>query len=109
MGILMTGCKKETTYTLKWNLDDTVPMDILIMEYSQQSEVIKNVPIYSVQNSFESIYTAAENSEKVKIQISWESNNTEYNRWVNQVYYLEKGENIDIFIDGNTIVGKQEP
>ena len=32
-----------------------------------------------------------------------------WSRWVQQVYYLDKGNNIDIIITGNTLVGNYEP
>ena len=57
-------------------------------------------------------YTANSMTVKVKIYLKMYTANysvtTSYN-WVQQVYYLEEGKNIDITIDENTTIGTKEP
>jgi hypothetical protein len=50
-------------------------------------------------------YEAKDNTIKIKVYLKQGN----WSRWVQQVYYLDKGNNIDIIITGNTLVGNYEP
>lgn len=54
-------------------------------------------------------FTASSSTSKVKIYISRESTMGNTNKWVQQVFLLNKGENTTITIDDKTIVGPNEP
>ncbi len=111
MGVLVTGCKKETTYTLKWNTEGVseITTDVLIMEFSSDNEIVKNNAISNIQYGNEYSYTADEMTEKCKIHLTWSYQSWSTTRWVKQVFYLNKGENTEIIVNDNTIVGTTEP
>lgn len=48
-------------------------------------------------------------TEKVKVYVKMEGGSQTTIRWVQQVYYLQKGKNIDITVNGETIIGTKEP
>ncbi|HOS15663.1 MAG TPA: hypothetical protein PKX15_01360 [Bacteroidales bacterium] len=111
MGILITGCENETTYTLKWNtkLDSEITTDILLMELSKDNEIIKNNAINNIQYGNEYNYKADNMTEKCKIHITWSYQGSSTGMWVKQVFYLKEGENTEIILDVNTIRGTTEP
>ena len=77
----------------------------ILKEYDIKGLCIANNSIESTVTGQNYIFIANENSELVKIYLKWGSTS----RWVQQVYYLNKGKNTDIVIDGHTIVGTIEP
>ncbi len=111
IGVLMTSCKKETTYTLKWNAKGVseITTDVIIMEFSTDNEVVKNNAISNIQNGSEYSYTADEMARKCKIYLTWSYQGSSTTRWVKQVFYLKEGENTEIVVDDNTMVGTTEP
>ena len=114
--MLLLGCKKEevkTCYKIVYYQDweSVAPFDLLILEYNSNNEIIKNNMIYSISNG-NYLYTADNNTEKCKIKMSIEyndTNNTKDEFWVNQVYYLEKNDTTEILINGDVITSYQEP
>ena len=58
-------------------------------------------------------FTANDRSEKIKVYLKLKFQSgyqtTDFNRWVQLVYYLEKGKDVTIQIDGSTLVGPSEP
>lgn len=50
-------------------------------------------------------FEANEKAEKVKIHITMNSKSS----WVQNVFYLEKGKNLDIVINGDVLIGNKEP
>jgi len=77
----------------------------ILKEYDINGFCIANNSIESSVTGQNYIFIANENSELVKIYLKMGSTS----RWVQQVYYLNKGKNTDIVIDGHTIVGTLEP
>ncbi len=108
--MLFAGCSKddepsETTYTFRCELDTYgMGMDCIIFEYNAESEKIANNS-FECDEGFSKTFTANEKAEKVKIYLELGSSS----RWVQQVFYLEKGGNTEIVIDGQTKIGNKEP
>lgn len=100
--VTFSSCSKlsESTYSL--TNDTGMAGTVFINECSDSNETINIVTCYFSDGETQE-YTADEAAVKVKLYIE------ELNRWVQQVYYLEKGGHIDIIINGNTIVGPQKP
>lgn len=77
---------------------------IFLIEYNNINDPIHTTTIDNAEQNVPYSYAAQDNTVKIKVYICGDSYN-----WVQQVYYLEDGENIDIAISGNTIVGNHEP
>lgn len=106
--VTLTSCTKETTYTFTDNVDYsgvTLSRLTLLQEYDSNGSCVAINSIESTITGKNYMYTANERSELVKIYLKWGSTS----KWVQQVYYLDKGKNTDIVIDGHTIVGSSEP
>jgi len=115
--LTVSSCKKDkdpvepdTTYTFKQSADiaSGVTMGVMIFEYNDGNERVG-------QQSFEAseglvrVFTASSRAIKVKVRVTLVAGSTEMIRWIQQVFYLEKGENIDIEIKSNTLMGTSEP
>lgn len=107
---IFTACSSdddnETTYTFNYQLEDNslVKTECILFEYNSNGEKVVNHSIDCYYGLSETI-TANENSEKVKVYVKMNSSN----KWVQQVFYLNKGGNIDITVTGETIIGTKEP
>ena len=100
--VMLTSCSKmfETTYSVTNNTGTSGT--VFIYECNDKNEKI-NVASSYISSGQTKEFTAVENAVKVKLYID------ELNRWVQQVFYLKEGGNIEIIITGKTIVGRQEP
>ncbi len=94
-----------TEYTFIYDSDVEVEIDVYLFEYNEISERIYNYTINNPEKDVPYTYTAQDNAVKVKVYLSYLG----FNRWVQQVYYLVEGENFDIVLTDNTIVGNFEP
>ena len=110
--LLLLSCTKDdgagrgtTSYTFTLYDDYEVEIDVILFEYNEINERINNNTIDSAKKGVPYTYTARDNAVKVKVHLSFLG----ANRWVQQVYYLVEGENIDIGITDNTIIGNIEP
>ena len=106
--VALSSCTKETTYTFTDNIDYSgisYSRLTILKEYDINGLCIANNPIASTITGQNYMFIANERTELVKIYIGLGSS---YVR-VRQVYYLKKGKNTDIVIDGATIVGTTEP
>ena len=86
-----------------------ISTDIWLFEYNDKDESVGNNTVDDVQDNYTEVFKANEQAVKVKVQIRMSGGTTSSNRWVQQVYYLTKGGNTDIKIDGETIIGTKEP
>lgn len=118
--LCLISCQKEqmkTTYTLKIGLStasstSAIQVDITAYEYNEAGEKIANNDYSHVVSGGSKTFTANTRSVKVKIYIKMYADNSSVTpsyRWVQQVYYLEPGKNIDISIEDNTKIGPSEP
>lgn len=106
----MLSCSKSeddlpTTYTLKWNFETYGISNVTLFEYTDNGDKIANNTVDNLEKNGSYTFTADNKTVKVKIYFKMMSNV----RWVQQVYYLEAGRNIDIVIQDDTKVGAKEP
>ena len=85
--------------------DTSIRRLTILSEYDANGSRIANNSIESPITGQSYMFVADERSELVKVYISYGSTYA----WVKQVYYLNKGKNTEIMIDGHTIVGPSEP
>lgn len=116
---VFSSCTKETTYTFTDNADYSVISDnllgrtVYLKEYSNDGSYITENTIESPNTGQSYTFIADERTEKVKVNytiiVQAGSSTIEWNRWVNTVYYIEKGKDISIELNDHTIVGPDEP
>lgn len=128
VALLFAGCEKEnttssnvgssnqqtSTYTVNVSGVDVpsgMALEFVVFEYSSSNERIQVNRFNLTSSSMTKTYTANSRTEKVKI--AWVASNPSTGqsatRWVQQVFYLDKGGNTVINITGNTTVGATEP
>lgn len=109
--VFFTSCKKDTTYTFidNYGCPGASEYSVLLSEYDASGSRVYTDIIDWPTVGKKYVYTANEHSEKVKVKFQYKFGTTSYNKWAQQVWYLEEGKNIDIITDGETIVGNQEP
>lgn len=112
--VLLSSCTKETTYTFTNNMDYSTYTIIrerytVLSEYDVKGHIVANNTIESSICGKGYTFTANERTELVKVYLKIVTNSSDISRWVQQVYYLEKGKNTEIVIDGQTLVGPTEP
>ena len=107
---LFTSCSDDddpasTSYTFNWELEDysMITTNVILFEYSADGEKVANNTIECHQG-LSKVFTANEKTEKVKVYVKMEGGSQTTIRWVQQVYYLQKGKNIDITVNGETII-----
>lgn len=114
------SCTKETTYTFIDNTDYSsitaatiVGRTVYLMEYDAAGSRIANNSIDFPSKGHGYTFTANDRSEKIKVYLNLkfqsQGQTSDFNRWVQLVYYLEKGKDVTIQIDGSTLVGPSEP
>ncbi|MBQ3709146.1 MAG: hypothetical protein II887_00415 [Bacteroidales bacterium] len=110
----LASCTKETTYSFT-DYTDYSGLSIRerifwLKEYDINGSCVSNNRLESPVRGKAYVFTANERSELIKIYISVKfQNGSPLYSWVQQVYYLKEGGNVDISIDGNTLVGPSEP
>ncbi len=109
--ILFVGCKKDTTYTFVDNFGcpGASEYSVILSEYDASGSRVMTQKIDWPTVGEKYLYTANEHSEKVKVRLQYSFGSNNYAKWVQQVWYLEEGKNIDIITDGESIIGNQEP
>lgn len=112
---VFTACSDDddddTTYEFKWEFEDSksVTFTVSLLEYNNQDEKV-NTSSFEAYEGLVSKITATENAEKVKVYIKMEGKyGSPTYRWVQQVYYLNKGGNKEITITESTLLGSDEP
>lgn len=115
--LFVSCCDKssdDTTYTIYVSTVGTTSassMNIICYEYNSREEIINQQVWNTVYAGENRKFTASGSAEKIKIQIQYTLSSTGSSdiRWVQQVWYLNAGDDIDINITGTTIVGVEEP
>lgn len=109
--------EKLTQYRLSLNISSITPTsavkwDVTVYEYNEAGEKVANNSISKAVFGSNQTFTANSRAVKVKVYIKMYGENTtvapQY-LWVQQVYYLEEGECIELSIDDHTKVGNKEP
>lgn len=107
------SCTKETTYTFTDNTDysgySITERYVRLMEYDVNGSCVANNSLEFPTKGKAYNFTANNRAELVKVYLSLKINSSSLNRWVQQVYYLEKGKDVQISIDGHTLIGPTEP
>ena len=109
--LLFASCAKETTYTFVDNFGGSgfTEYSILLCEYDAAGSKVFTNKLDWPTTGQSYVYTANEHAEKIKVKVQAKMGSSSFNRWIQQVFYLEAGGNIDITLDGSTIVGSSEP
>ena len=109
--------KPDTTYTITMVMStvtssSAVHYDLTAYEYNEAGEKVANNALNMAVNGSTKTFTANSRSVKVKLYIKMYSDNsavTPQYLWVQQVFYLEEGKNIELKVEDHTKVGKTEP
>lgn len=106
--LVAVSCSKDTPakYSVIWDINLDVS-ELTIWECDDYGSKLTSHVEYNVGGGDIITYTAVPEATKVKIYIEIED--IQMAKWVQQVYLLEKGETIRIVINGDTIVGNNEP
>ncbi|MDD4500284.1 MAG: hypothetical protein EOL95_12185 [Bacteroidia bacterium] len=78
---------------------------VYLSEHNLIGDRIHTTIIDNAEENVPYSYAAQDDAVKIKVYLKV----GDWYRWVQQVYYLEEGENINIVITGDTIVGNSEP
>ena len=78
---------------------------VYLSEHNIIGDRIHNTIIFNAEKNVAYSYAANNRAKKIKVQLIRDNSQD----WVQQVYYLEEGENIDIEITPITLVGPNEP
>jgi len=125
MAAIMIGCQKDPngvqetakcSYTVKMAMTNvsttsTVHYDLMAFEYNEAGEKTGNNTITMATTGKSQTYTANDRSVKVKLYFKMYTNKSSYteHKWVQQVFYLEKGKTIEVALADNSLVGNKEP
>lgn len=102
---------KDTSITFSYLVNDTenVTVDALIFEYNSKDERVGNHSIDDCEKGIRKTFIANPVTEKVKVQLNLTSGYVTKGVWVQQVYYLNGGQDNIIELSGNTVTGSKEP
>ena len=120
MILLIAACKKEepeTSYTVISTMtaitDSTeVQWDLTAYEYDENEEMTAFNDILRAVNGTKETFIAHSNSAKVKMFFKMYADidkSISLSYWINQVYNLEKGKNIEIIIEDHSPYSINEP
>lgn len=113
-----SSCSKDddsaltSTYTVIYSAPepaDGIEFNIIVFEYNDKDEIIHQNPIRNAYTGLTSQFTAMPNAQKLKVYLELKYADLNSSSWVQQIYYLEPGKNIEINITDDTRVGKVEP
>ena len=108
---------KPTTYTVKMAMSSVTSTslphyDLTAFEYNESGEKVANNALNMAVSGTTKTFTANQHAVKVKLYIKMYADNTSVTPqylWVQQVFYLEEGNDIEIKVEDHTKVGKSEP
>lgn len=120
---LVISCEKaepatpDTTYTITMAMStvtssSAVHYDLTAYEYNDAGEKVANNALNMAVNGSTKTFSANSRAVKVKLYIKMYSDNSAVSAqyfWIQQVFYLEEGKNIEIKVEDHTKVGKTEP
>lgn len=113
--ICYTSCEKKEPesskpYVVTFNATEGYKMTAYIFEYNNQGDKINNHVIDGVKEGKPYAYTSQKEAIKIKIYYEVESVFGDYNKWIQQVYYLNSTDKAtEIIINKGTTTGNFEP
>ena len=117
----MYGCQKNdenektnsaTTYAFTDNTGNDgffSEYSILLCEYDNAGSKVHTEKLDNPVKGQRYAFTANNHAEKLKVKIQAKYGTTSFIKWIQQVFYLEIGGNVDVTLEGSTIVGSNEP
>lgn len=107
------SCSREpetAEYTVIWDFEQGAA-ELMIWECDDFGSKLTSHIEHDISKGKSVTYTAIPEATKIKIYFETTKNafNISVKRWVQQVHLLRPGENIQIVINDNTIVGTDEP
>ena len=113
VALVSLSCSKSSSTTYSVSLTEDLyyyDMKMMVFECNDMSEKIHSNTIEDVVVGERYTFTASSDAvSKVKIYYKAEGLWGSSNRWVQQVFMLKKGGHTSIELNGETIVGSQEP
>lgn len=102
---------KDTTVTFIYSMDklENVDVDAIVYEYNSKGEIVGSLSVNDCEKGVTKTFTAKPDAEKIKVQLNLSIGILKKGYWVQQVYYLNAGNNNQIEISGNTVTGPEEP
>lgn len=113
--ISYTSCEKKEPesskpYVVTFNATEGYKMTAYIFEYNNQGDKINNHVIEKVKEGESYFYNSQKETIKIKIYYEVESFAGDYNKWIQQVYYLnDTDKTTGIIINKGTTTGNFEP
>lgn len=101
----------DTTITFAFSVagSEEVTVDAVIFEYNSKDERIGNHSFKDCKKGTTEIFVANPATEKAKVLLNFNSGSLTKGMWVQQIYYLNAGQNNLIELSGSTITGSKEP
>ncbi|WP_195531977.1 hypothetical protein [Bacteroides finegoldii] len=120
MFFTLSSCSKDdekeevhdTTYTFTYTGDNPpqgIICDFTLFEYNDKGERVAQNHVRNCRKGTVMDFVAKTNSQKVKVYYVQTKGTQTVAKWIQQVYYLEKGENVKVAVTGETRVGTTEP
>ena len=107
--LTLSSCEKEplpSTYSLTLDMDFYGTVKVMVFECNDMSEKLHANTVEKVQEGEKYSFTASSDMiSKIKIYYSNESFLGDSHKWVQQVFILNREDNTNIVINGDTIVG----
>lgn len=101
----------ETQYTVNFLTPppNGFTINLTLFEYNASGEKIGQNHLKNCKYGTSEQFTASQDSEKIKVYMVSEYNGQSFPAWIQQVYYLNKGNNLNIDITGEIRIGNNEP
>lgn len=113
--INFTSCEQNEPnsskpYVVTFNETEGYNLTAYIFEYNNQGDKIYNHVIDGVEKGKSYYFNSQKDAQKIKIYYEVESVWGDYNKWIQQVYYLDNTNNTtEIIIKKGTTIGNFEP
>ena len=111
---IFASCSKDkdndTTYTFKNNIEDTsgVSIRIVLYEYDDDDDVV-NEESFTTKYGVTKVFTADSDATLVKVKITFSGGSISNTYWFKETYKLKKGKNVNIELEGETLLLNREP
>jgi len=103
---------QDTTYTFTYTGDNPpqgLTCDFTLFEYNDKGERVAQNHVKNCRKGTVMDFVAKTNSQKVKVYFVTTNGTQSVANWVQQVYYLEKGKNVEVAVTGQSRIGTTEP